>query len=261
VESALLNLAVNSRDAMPNGGEFRVETQHITAGSQPAFAKLNLKPGGYVAIVVADTGLGMQHQVLEHAREPFFTTKDAGKGSGLGLSMVHNFTRQCGGDLLIESTPGKGTTVTLLLAESLHKPEDNRFEQAASAIPEGHETILVVEDNKNVRRFTVRSLQNLGYHVLETDNSNTAMDYLNNERPNIHLLFSDIVIPGNKNGRELALWLLQNNPEVKVALTTGLRTDNFDELYLQEGIALLRKPYSLEKLAHFIREQLDSEPL
>jgi len=258
VESALLNLAVNSRDAMPNGGEFRIETKHITAESPAVFTKTNLKPGNYVAIVVTDTGIGMELHVLEHAREPFFTTKDAGKGSGLGLSMVHNFTRQCGGDVLIESSSGKGTTVTLLLAESGHKPEDDRLEPAARAMPEGHETILVVEDNKNVRRFAVRSLQNLGYHVLETDNSNTAMEFLNSEGQNIQLLFSDVIIPGNKNGQELAIWLLQNNPEVKVALTTGLRTDSSQELHLQEGIPLLRKPYSLEKLAHFIREQLDT---
>lgn len=257
VESALLNLAVNSRDALPNGGEFRIETKHIRAESSAACAQLDLKPGNYVAIVVTDTGIGMDQHVLEHSREPFFTTKDAGKGSGLGLSMVHNFARQCGGDVLIESSPGKGTTVTVLLAESGHKPEDDSFEPVARFIPEGHETILVVEDNKNVRRFAVRSLQNLGYHVLETDNSNTAMEFLISEGQNIQLLFSDIVIPGNKNGQELAIWLLQNNPEVKAALTTGLRTDSFEELRLPEGIPLLRKPYSLEKLAHFIREQLD----
>ena len=258
VESALLNLAVNSRDAMPNGGEFHIETRHVTAESQPAFAGMKLKPGSYVAIAVTDTGIGMEHHIVEQAREPFFTTKDAGKGSGLGLSMVHNFTRQCGGELHIESTPGKGTTVTMLLAESGQRPEDDSLEQSTGNIPEGHETILVVEDNKNVRRFAVRSLLNLGYHVLETDNSNTAMDFIESEGEAIQLLFSDIVIPGNKNGQELALWLSQTNPEIKVALTTGLRTDSFDELHLQEGIPLLRKPYSLEKLARFIREQLDS---
>ena len=259
VESALLNLAVNSRDAMPNGGEFQVETRHVTAEFREAYAKLDLKPGNYVAIIVTDTGTGMDAHVLEHAREPFFTTKDAGKGSGLGLSMVYNFTRQCGGDLLLESSPGQGTTVTMLLSESRNKPEDIQEEQAAVSMPRGHETILVVEDNKNVRRFTVRSLQNLGYHVLETDNANTAMEFLESDSQNIQLMFSDIVIPGSKNGKELAIWLLQYNTEVKVALTTGLRTENFEELHLPEGIPLLRKPYSLEKLAHFIREQLDSD--
>ena len=259
VESALLNLAVNSRDAMPNGGVFRIETTNVTIGSQPVAGTANLKPGNYVAIKVTDSGMGMDKNVVEHAHEPFFTTKEAGKGSGLGLSMVHNLTTQCGGDLLIESTPEHGTTVTLYLAESGSRPEEDLTDQESTTMPEGHETILVVEDNKNVRRFAVRSLQNLGYQVLETDNSNTAMDFLTTKGKTIDLLFSDIVIPGNKNGHELARWLAGNNPDVKIALTTGLRTESFgDQLLRDTSIPLLKKPYSLEKLANFIREQLDA---
>ena len=259
VESALLNLAVNSRDAMPAGGEFRIKTKHVTIDSQSETGILNLKRGNYVAITVTDTGTGMDKHVAEHACEPFFTTKEEGKGSGLGLSMVRNLTTQCGGDLLIESTPGHGTSVTLFLSESGSTSEDEQTEKASTMVPEGHETILVVEDNKNVRRFAVRSLQNLGYHVLETDNSKTAMDFLTSEGQTIDLLFSDIVIPGNKNGHELGRWLARYNPRVKIALTTGLRTETMDDQHLRDTIfPLLRKPYSLEKLAHFIREQLDS---
>ena len=261
LESALLNLAANSRDAMPNGGSFTIEVESLTVKTQPDYGCPDLKPGKYIAIHVMDNGIGMDQDVIKHAHEPFFTTKEAGKGSGLGLSMVYNFTRQTGGNLQIESNPGTGSVITMYLPESTSMATETVPQQSASNIPRGNKTILVVEDNKNVRRFTVRSLESLGYQVLESDNSNTAMEILTTEGRNIDLLFSDIVIPGNKNGHELALWSMQHEPDLRVALTTGLRTEAFDEHILQEeGIPLLRKPYSLETLAHFIHQQLTQNP-
>ena len=258
MESALLNLAVNARDAMPDGGEFRIETSRILPESLPAGVAEKQNPKNFIAISVYDNGIGMDGETLARACEPFFTTKPEGKGSGLGLSMVHNFVRQSGGNLKIESTPGTGTVIRLLLPESLPSPEFADLKQMPDDIPRGTETILVVEDNRNVRRFAVRSLKNLGYTVLETDNSDQAMQFLSAADMAIDILFSDIIIPGMKDGHELALWTRSQFPQYKVLLTTGLRTEFFNEqTVFNDGFNLMRKPYTLEKLAHSIREQLD----
>jgi len=258
LESALLNLAVNSRDAMPNGGEFTIETKRLVVNSRTDANYPDLKPGEYITIRVRDNGIGMDQNTIKHAHEPFFTTKEVGKGTGLGLTMVYNFTRQSGGNLHIDSTPGMGSIITMFLAATTQIATEDQSQQSTNNVPRGNKTILVVEDNKNVRRFAVRSLESLGYHVLETDNSDTAMEILATEGHTIDLLFSDISIPGNKNGQELALWSTINKPGISVALTTGLRTEMFNEQVLHENaIPLLRKPYSLEKLAQYIHEQFE----
>ena len=255
MESALLNLAVNARDAMPNGGEFRIETARIMSGHD---ANERINSRNFIAISVHDNGTGMDAEVAAHACEPFFTTKPEGKGSGLGLSMVHNFVKQAGGHLKVESTPGSGTVIRLFLPESIPQQEFEELRQIPEDIPRGNETILVVEDNRNVRRFAVRSLKNLGYTVLETDNSDQAMQFMSTVNNSIDMLFSDIIIPGRKDGHELALWTRERFPEYKILLTTGLRTEFFDERAIfDDSFYLMRKPYSLEKLAHAIREQLD----
>ena len=260
LESAILNLAVNARDAMPNGGEFKIETALRKVDISSIDKLPNLTPGNYVVITASDNGTGMDEEVAARAREPFYTTKMAGKGSGLGLSMVYNFTKQSGGDLLIESTPGVGTAITMFLAESTHAVEKDKLKKLTESIPRGTETILVVEDNKNVRRFAVRSLQNLGYRIVETDNSDVAMEIISTEGHSMDLLFSDIMIPGRKNGYELALWSRKQLPELKVALTTGLRTELLDEQEIHDDeLPLLRKPYTLEKLAQFIHNQMETD--
>jgi len=258
LESALLNLAVNAQDAMPDGGDLTIKTARIIIGPDDRAGSKELTPGNYVIITVSDTGMGMDQEVTERACEPFFTTKVAGKGSGLGLSMVYSFAKQSGGQLHISSTAGTGTEVTLLLPESGYEINDRKTEKITRQIPGGMETILVVEDNSNVRRFAVRSLQKLGYQVLETENSDTAMEIISDDEQSIDLLFSDIIIPGDKNGHELALWSKQFNPKLKVLLTTGLRDGTIDEQSISgDGLALLRKPYSLEILAQYIRSQLE----
>ena len=202
--------------------------------------------------------MGMAADVVARACEPFFTTKAEGKGSGLGLSMVANFVKQAGGELRLASTPGTGTHISLLLPESVPLPEDEALKAIPEHLPRGSETILIVEDNHNVRRFAVRSLKNLGYQVLETDNSDQAMEFMSASGSNIDLLFSDIIIPGNKDGHELAKWTRAQHPEFKILLTTGLRTELLDEQAIYDDrLNLMRKPYTLEKLALSIREQLD----
>jgi PAS domain S-box-containing protein len=259
LESALLNLAVNAQDAMPDGGNLTIKTSRIIIGPDGSAGNKELKPGNYIAITISDTGIGMDQDLINHACEPFFTTKEAGKGSGLGLSMVYSFAKQSGGQLHISSTPGTGTEITLLLPESDYGINDRKSEKIARHIPRGMETILVVEDNNNVRRFAVRSLQKLGYQVLETDNSDTAIEIISADRHPIDLLFSDIIIPGKKNGRELALWATKHDPDLKVLLTTGTRSELFDEqANHDDDLPLLRKPYSLEMLAQHIRIQLET---
>ena len=258
LESALLNLAVNARDAMPDGGILTFRTYRIILEPDARAGNKELEPGNYIAITVIDNGIGMDQDVVNHACEPFFTTKVAGKGSGLGLSTVYSFAKQYRGQLHITSNPGTGTEITLLLPESGYEIDDLKPEKITGHIPGGGETILVVEDNHNVRRFAVRSLGNLGYEVLETDNSETATEIITGNVHSIDLLFSDIIIPGRKNGHELALWAIKHNPNLKILLTTGMRSELFDEQAIEaDNIPLLRKPYSLEKLAQHIRELLE----
>lgn len=262
MESALLNLAVNARDAMPDGGEFKIQTSRLMPESLPNGVAKHEDSKNFIAINVYDNGIGMDAETLAHACEPFFTTKPEGKGSGLGLSMVHNFVRQAGGNLKIESTPGSGTVIQLLLPESVPTPGLEEIKDMPENIPRGTETILVVEDNSNVRRFAVRSLKNLGYTVLETDNSDQAMQFLSAADMGIDILFSDIIIPGKKDGHELALWTRDRFPHYKILLTTGLRTEIFNEQAIfDNSFNLMRKPYTLEKLAYSIREQLDEDRL
>ena len=257
LESALLNLAVNARDAMPDGGDFIIGTSRVALNADNTAYHDKLKPGNYIAIQVHDNGIGMAADVVARACEPFFTTKAEGKGSGLGLSMVANFVKQAGGDMRITSTPGTGTQISLLLPESQPLPEDEALKAIPEHLPRGNETILVVEDNHNVRRFAVRSLKNLGYQVLETDNSDQAMEFITAGN-NIDLLFSDIIIPGEKDGHELARWTRLWDPDYKILLTTGLRSELFDEQAIYaDNLHLMRKPYTLERLALSIREQLD----
>ena len=255
LESALLNLAVNAQDAMPDGGNLTIRTSRIIIGPDTSAGSKELTPGNYVIITVSDTGMGMDQKIVDRACEPFFTTKGAGKGSGLGLSMVHSFAKQSGGQLHISSTPGTGTEITLLLPEAARRTNDRKTESIAVPIPKGTETILLVEDMEQVRGFAVRGLKSLGYQVLEAGDANTAMSIIREEIA-IDLLFTDIVIPGEMDGRKLAQWATGIRPGLRAALTTGQHLDNRDTMAGAE-FAFLKKPYSFEHLACFVRSQLD----
>lgn len=259
LESAILNLAVNARDAMPAGGTLRIESSLKTVDAHTPTGNPVLRPGSYLAIKVSDTGAGMDAEVLSHVLEPFYTTKAEGKGTGLGLSMVHAFAKRSGGDVHIESSPGAGTAITLYLPESTPHGEEQKGRPAPDYLPTGNETILVVEDNPNVRRFAVRTLKNLGYQVVETDNSDAAVEVMTRGNPAIDLLFSDIVIPGKNNGFSLASWVKARDPNIRVLLTTGITPGLLDaQIDHDENFILLRKPYTLERLAFAVRERLNS---
>ena len=253
LQSSLMNLVLNARDAMPKGGTITLSTAIIEVLGEGA-AGADRVPGRYVVITVADSGVGMDATTLSRVTEPFFTTKKVGMGTGLGLSIVHGFATQSSGRLDIQSQPGLGTRVQLFLPATrpeLAPPPQN----APSALPRGVETILVVEDRPSVRRVVNRYLRDLGYSVLEAGNVEEAIEILETES-DIDLVFSDIVMPGGKSGYDLANWLVAQRPSVKCLLTTGY-SENRSGLSGVDLPPVLDKPYSKEQLAQRIRQLLD----
>ena len=260
LETAILNLAVNARDAMPQGGKMTIETANTYLDEAYAEAVAEpLEPGQYVLIAVADTGSGMDRSALERAFEPFFTTKAAGRGTGLGLSQVYGFVRQSSGHVRIYSEPGHGTTVKLYLPRHQgadeHVPAAERAAAAARAI--GRETILVVEDDEALRVFAVEALGELGYRVLHASDAQVALAILDGE-PGIDLLFTDVVMPGGMNGRQLADEAAKRRPALKVLFTTGYtRNAIIHHGRLDPGVNLIGKPYTFEELGVRVRTLLD----
>jgi PAS domain S-box-containing protein len=260
-ESALLNLVVNARDAMPEGGTLKIETSRKCIGADATAPDPEVAPGKYIIITVRDSGIGMSPEDAVHAIEPFFTTKERGKGSGLGLSMVYGFAKQSGGSLLLRSVLGEGTTVSLLLPEAAPGIQDNDRDQTPKNQPGGSETILLVEDESQVRNVAKRILPGLGYKVIEVENAAAARKVCEEEVA-LDLLFSDIVMPGDMNGRELARWASQRYSGLKVLLTTGVTSDEeTGELPTKHGrFPVLRKPYMKAELAAALRAVLDGGP-
>ncbi len=259
-EAALLNLALNARDAMPLGGELRLSTRGVEMRSAEDLGPAHIlviappKPGEYVHVAVTDTGSGMSGAVLARAFEPFFTTKDVGQGTGLGLSQVYGFIRQSGGLLTVETAPGAGTTVNLYLPCTESSAGAMPKTTAADDVPGGSETILIVEDNEMVLDYAVATLAQLGYRVLLAANARAALDIIaNGER--IDLLFTDIVLPKRMSGAELAREARRLRPTLRVLLTTGyagLATGQAGEA----EFPVISKPYRLGELARRIREVL-----
>jgi signal transduction histidine kinase len=258
LETAILNLAVNARDAMPDGGTLSIETSNTQLAENQGARELTARAGDYVMIAVRDSGDGMAPDVVAKAFDPFFTTKPVGQGTGLGLSQVYGFVKQSRGHVEIESTVGRGTTVKLYLPR--YMGEDSTAERnvrTPTALPAGRieDVILVVEDDANVRRVTVDSLRDLGYTVLHADGFNTAMELVRT-RPEVKLLFTDIVMPDG-NGGKLAEEALETRSDLKVLFTTGYARDAIlDNGVLNEGVQLLTKPYTIAQLAVKIREIL-----
>ena len=263
LESALLNLCLNSRDAMANGGSVIVSTSHRRIGSGDEAEALGVEPGDYVAVAVSDTGTGIAPENLSRVTEPFFTTKASGEGSGLGLSMIQGFVAQSGGAVRIDSELEKGTTITMLFpiapSEAPARPNQTI---GSEGVPRGTETILVVEDEPRVRRFAVRALSGLGYRVLEAENAQEALEVLG-EGASVDLMFSDIIMPGRMNGRQLAGAVAESHPDVKILLTTGYskgraETKPQEDFEDAASLPLIRKPYSKDQLARQLRELLDA---
>ncbi|MEQ5844391.1 MULTISPECIES: response regulator [Paraburkholderia] len=258
VENALLNLAINARDAMHGHGKLTMEAGNASLDDVYAQRNADVTPGQYVMVAVTDTGSGMPPEVRERAFEPFFTTKPEGQGTGLGLSMVFGFVKQSGGHVKIYSEPGHGTTVRLYLPR-VRQEEDREFQVDAGPAMGGAETVLVVEDDEEVRATVVEMLTDLGYTVLKTSDAQSALAIVESGVP-IHLLFTDVVMPGPLRSTELARKARECLPAIAVLFTSGY-TDNaiVHAGRLDEGTELLSKPYTFEALARKVRHVLRNQ--
>ena len=263
LESAILNLAVNARDAMPHGGTIVIETANIDRRLDDTSRNDEEWAGPHVVMSVSDSGFGMTPEVLSRVFEPFFTTKPEGRGTGLGLSQVYGFVRQSGGHITVSSRPNEGTRIEIVLPRASAPSEACPATQAPKqgnvvVAPSGSgETILVVEDNDDVRAFTSNSLRELGYAVLEARNAALALEVLKSDTT-LDLLFTDFGLPGQLNGKDLAERALEHRPTLKVLITTGYAGDVLiQEGRLAPGIKLLSKPFSSAELASGVRELLE----
>lgn len=257
LENALLNLALNARDAMPGGGRLTIDVRNQVL--EPGQTQIDAAPGDYVTLAVTDTGTGMAPDVLKRAFEPFFTTKEVSKGSGLGLSMVYGFVAQSGGHVKIDSRSGSGTTVNLWFPRGEAKQfEHHENAQSPGAMPTGSETILVVEDDPMVRSYVTDQLRSLGYSVIEADSGSAALGLFATHGP-VHLLFTDIVMPGGMSGPDLADEIARYYPTTKILFTSGYtQKAESNGAPIGGGINLLTKPYYRKDLAIRIRQILDT---
>ena len=261
LESALVNLAINARDAMPNGGKLTIEGANVFVDENYSQQNPELKPGQYVAICVSDTGAGMPADVLNRAFEPFFTTKELGQGTGLGLSQVYGFVKQSGGHIKIYSEVDQGTTVKIYLPRlrGVAANEDAELKQAPLGA-EKSETILVVEDDTDVRAYLGDVLRGLDYRVLAAPHAEAALEILRQNNGTIDLLLTDIIMPG-WNGRDLAKEAERLRPGMQVLFMTGYsRNAVVHQGRLDEGVDLLQKPVSQAQLASRVRAALDRKP-
>jgi PAS domain S-box-containing protein len=259
VESALLNLTINARDAMPRGGKLTIETGNVSLDAEYAARNLDVEPGDYVMLAVTDTGTGMPAEVVERAFDPFFTTKEVGKGSGLGLSMIYGFAKQSHGHVKIYSEVGHGTTVRLYLPRATGEEAETPGTNVPDEDSRGSETILVVEDDEAVRTLVVRNLESLGYRILEAADAPQATEILGGDE-HIDLLFTDVVLPGGKTGRQLAEEGRALRPDMRVLFTSGYTQNSIvHQGKLDAGVHLLSKPYRREDLGCKVREVLDME--
>ena len=258
LENAVLNLCINARDAMPGGGRLRIETKNVELDEDYAAGQVDVKSGRYVSITVTDTGCGIAPDVLRRVFEPFFTTKDKGKGTGLGLAMVYGFVKQSDGHISIHSESGHGTTVRMYLPRAAGDSPHASAATGVFRIIHGTETILLVEDDEQVRRFALSQLKSLGYNVLQAQNGVEAMELIErNER--IDLLFTDVVMPGGMSGRQLADAAVERRPGLKVLFTSGYNEDAIvHHGRLDQGVQLLPKPYRRRELAKRIRSIFDA---
>src|SRR5665647_1815326 len=253
--NAILNLALNARDAMPNGGKLIIETCNVVLDDNYASMNSDVTAGNYVMVAVTDSGHGIPAEILNNVFEPFFTTKDVDKGSGLGVSMVYGFVKQSNGHIKIYSEEGHGTTVRIYLPQATGAAEPAAA-PSTLAIEGGHETILVVEDDNLVRTFVVGQIQSLGYATVAATNAAEALTIIDGPQA-IDLLFTDMIMPGAMNGRQLADAALQRRGSLKILFTSGYSNEVIiHHGHLDAGVLLLAKPYRKSDLARMIRAAL-----
>lgn len=257
IETSLTNLALNARDAMPNGGNLMIETQNVQIDAEHGPVSLEVKPGPYVALSITDTGEGIPSEIRSRIFEPFFTTKGKSGGTGLGLAMVFGFIKQSGGHITVSSEVGKGTTFTLYLprANDAEQIAAQHTGKAAQNAPFAG-LILLVEDDEDIRQLNVIRLQHLGFDVVEAENGAVALDLLRaGLRPNI--IFSDVIMPGGISGQALGKQAKAFDPSIRILLTSGYSEEIVDAGIEDEAHKILRKPYKIAQLADALREVLD----
>ena len=257
LENAILNLALNSRDAMPNGGKLTVAVEGQTLLERRGFNHPELPPGDYVVVSVTDTGKGMPTDIAERAFEPFYTNKDFGQGSGLGLSMVFGFARQSGGEVILLSEPEHGTRVSIYLPRHHGATPDTEKLRGRISPPEGKEHILIVEDETAVRTYTARVLQELGYQVTTAEDAAKALTLIGANNF-FDLVLTDIEMPGNLNGLEFATAIQQQQPQMRILLMSGYPDKAIGQTgNLEDSFEMLNKPFEKQALAERVRELLD----
>jgi CheY-like chemotaxis protein len=257
IEQVIMNLVVNARDALPDGGHILIETSNVDLGSAYTRDHAVVAPGPYVLLAVSDTGIGMSADTVAHIFEPFYTTKESGRGTGLGLSTVYGIVKQSGGYVWVYSELGKGTTFKVYLPRVTDAVQVSPPETPASTTQRGHETILLVEDEDDVRELTQMVLSKGGYNVIEAHSPAEAERLAGHGGPEIHLLLTDVVMPGI-SGRELAKRLSERFPHLRVLFMSGYTYNVIAQNgTLEEGISFLQKPFTPQLLMEKVREALD----
>jgi CheY-like chemotaxis protein len=257
VEQAILNLVVNARDAMPSGGKLTIVTASRSVDQGGIIPPGGLPSGTQVMLAVRDTGMGITPEVKERIFEPFFTTKEKGKGTGLGLSTVYGIVKQSNGYIEIDSKPGHGTTFRIYLPPVDEPLEEAKEEAERGGLPGGQETVLVIEDEEEVRKLAGSILQKQGYRVLEASHGEEALCKAEEHKGPIHLLLTDVVMP-KTNGPEIARRLKHLCPQMKILYMSGyLDNDNFTKVLPERWVSFLQKPFSVEGLIGKVREVLD----
>jgi CheY-like chemotaxis protein len=258
IEQVVMNLAVNARDAMPKGGTITIETANVVLDENYANRHIGTKPGHYVMLSISDTGTGMDKETQGRIFEPFFTTKEQGKGTGLGLATVYGIVKQSGGDIWVYSEPGQGTTFKIYLPRAEKATETIWKTEAPVKLLNGTETILIVEDEGEVRKVARRILHRYGYAAMEAANGSEALSLCEQHKGKIQLVLTDTVMPGI-NGLELAVRLAASYPSIRVIFMSGYT----DVAIVQNGILkseihFIEKPFTPEKLLQKVRAALDS---
>jgi signal transduction histidine kinase/CheY-like chemotaxis protein len=257
IEQVVMNLVVNARDAMPQGGRLTLETANTELDEGYTRSHVGVASGAYVMLSVNDTGIGMTKEVKEQIFDPFFTTKEKGKGTGLGLSTVYGIVKQSGGDIYVYSEPGKGTTFAVYLPRVFEPLEELKEEVPVEKIPQGNETVLVVEDEDSVRAVAVDILRAQGYKVLEATGGGEALIICEEEKNPIHLILTDVVMP-QMNGPQVIERLMQVRQDFKVLYMSGYADETvLHHRLLERGVTVIHKPFTVEKLARKVREVLD----